>query len=690
MYRILHAEHHRTGNKWCIYPMYDFAHGQSDSIERITHSICTLEFEDHRPLYDWYVEQLGIYHPQQIEFDRLNLTYTLLSKRKLLQLVQQKHVSGWDDPRMPTISGLRRRGYTPEAIRNFCRRVGVSKTNGTTELALLEYFLREDLNKRAPRVMAVLRPLRVVIDNYPEGQVEQMEAVNNPEDASAGTRTVPFSRVLYIEQDDFREDPPKQYFRLSPGREVRLRYGYFITCTGVVKDDKGQVIEIHCTYDPATRGGNAPDGRKVKSTIHWVSAEHAIDAEVRLYDNLFTKEDPERSGRRPGFHRESESATRWKLSPAPSSNRACAAPGRQPLSVRAPGLFRRRSGYHGGQAGVQPHGRAARHLGENREEIEMIILGLGGILKDAACAVLKDGELLAAVEEEKVARQFRRGCAAGSGHRGRICRSRRLSAPDVNCVALARPFAQDIHLTLRSHFPNAQVVMVEHHAAHAASAYYPSPFEDATVLTLDRDGDFRSAARWRASGNQLQLEKDVYYPDSLGDLYGRVTELLGFNAGADEHKVQWLSTADSGDEFLRCCSRKSSAAAHGPASTARIFDSDRLSQGGFSEKFYSQAGLDDGAEIPQTKKAALGCRTAARRREHRAAHGRTRRKFVPRGRTGDQFAADQLARKIEASVRAARRRKRGHGARSRVLRLEQRLRPDQARVAQRSVPRPQL
>jgi glutaminyl-tRNA synthetase len=292
MYRILHAEHHRTGNKWSIYPMYDFAHGQSDSIERITHSICTLEFEDHRPLYDWYIEQLGIYHPQQIEFDRLNLTYTLLSKRKLLQLVQQHLVSGWDDPRMPTISGLRRRGYTPEAIRNFCRRVGVSKTNGITELGLLEYFLREDLNKRVPRVMAVLRPLRVVIDNYPEGQVEHMEAVNNPEDPSQGTRQVPFSRVLYIEQDDFREDPPKQYFRLSPGREVRLRYGYLVTCTGVVKDSSGQVTEVHCTYDPATRGGNTPDGRKVKGTIHWVSAGHAIDAEVRLYDNLFTKEDP--------------------------------------------------------------------------------------------------------------------------------------------------------------------------------------------------------------------------------------------------------------------------------------------------------------------------------------------------------------------------------------------------------------
>jgi glutaminyl-tRNA synthetase len=292
MYRILHAEHHRTGDKWCIYPMYDFTHGESDSLERITHSICTLEFEDHRPLYDWYLEQLGIYHPQQIEFDRLNLTYTLLSKRKLLTLVQEKYVSGWDDPRMPTITGIRRRGYTPEAIRNFCRAIGVSKTNGTIELGLLEHHVREDLNKRALRVMGVLRPLRVVIDNYPEGQTEEMEATNNPEDASAGTRKVPFSRVLYIEQDDFREDPPKQYFRLSPGKEVRLRYGYFITAKSVVKDATGQVVEVHCTYDPATHGGNAPDGRKVKSTIHWVSAAHAIEAEVRLYDNLFAVENP--------------------------------------------------------------------------------------------------------------------------------------------------------------------------------------------------------------------------------------------------------------------------------------------------------------------------------------------------------------------------------------------------------------
>ena len=294
MYRILHAEHHRTGNRWCIYPMYDFAHGQSDSIERITHSICTLEFEDHRPLYDWYVEQLGIYRPQQIEFDRLNLTYTLLSKRKLLTLVQDGHVRGWDDPRMPTLAGIKRRGFTPEAIRNFCGAIGVSKTTGTIELGLLEHHVREDLNRRAARVMAVLRPLRVVVDNYPEGLVEEMEAVNNPEDASMGTRKVPFSRVLYIERDDFREVPPKQYYRLSPGKEVRLRYGYFVTCTSVVKDEQsGEVTGIHCTYDPATKGGNAPpDGRKVKSTIHWLSAAHAVDAEVRLYENLFTTENP--------------------------------------------------------------------------------------------------------------------------------------------------------------------------------------------------------------------------------------------------------------------------------------------------------------------------------------------------------------------------------------------------------------
>ncbi len=294
MYRILRAHHHRTGDAWCIYPMYDWAHGQSDSIERITHSICTLEFENHRPLYDWCLDQLGVWHPQQIEFARLNITYTVMSKRRLLDLVKTGTVRGWDDPRMPTISGLRRRGYTPEAIRNFCYRIGVSKFEGTVDIALLEHCLREDLNKRAARAMAVLHPLKLVIDNYPEGQVDPLDAVNNPEDPSMGTRKVPFSRVLYIEQDDFREDPPKQFYRLAPGREVRLRYGYYVTCKDFVKDPQtGKVVEIHCTYDPATRGGDSPDGRKVKGTIHWVSAAHAVDAEVRLYDHLFAKPDPD-------------------------------------------------------------------------------------------------------------------------------------------------------------------------------------------------------------------------------------------------------------------------------------------------------------------------------------------------------------------------------------------------------------
>jgi glutaminyl-tRNA synthetase len=293
MYRILHMEHHRTGDKWCIYPMYDWAHGQSDSIEQVTHSICTLEFDNNRPLYNWFIEQLGIFPSQQFEFDRLSLTYTVMSKRKLLRLVQEGLVNGWDDPRMPTLSGMRRRGYTPEAIRNFCASLGVSKTNGITQLQQLEYYVREDLNKHALRVMAVLNPLRVVIDNYPDDLVEEMDAVNNPEDASAGSRKVPFSKALYIEQEDFREDPPKQFYRLAPGREVRLRYGYLITCQSVVKDADGNVVELHCTYDPATRGGATPDGRKVKSTIHWVSAARAVDAEVRLYDNLFSKEDPD-------------------------------------------------------------------------------------------------------------------------------------------------------------------------------------------------------------------------------------------------------------------------------------------------------------------------------------------------------------------------------------------------------------
>lgn len=292
MYRILHREHHRTGRKWCIYPMYDWAHGLEDSIEGITHSLCSLEYENHRPLYDWFLDQLGIYHPRQIEFARLNLTYTVLSKRLLLQLVEEGHVSGWDDPRMPTLRGLRRRGYTPEAIRTFCELIGIAKTDSIVDVALLEHCVREDLNKRAPRVMGVLRPLKLVIENYPDDKVEYVEAINNPEDPSAGTRMVPFSKVLYIERDDFYEVPPPKYFRLYPGNEVRLRYAYYVRCTGCVKDAHGNVIEVRCTYDPATRGGQSADGRRVQGTIHWVSAAHAVDAEVRLYDRLFNCPDP--------------------------------------------------------------------------------------------------------------------------------------------------------------------------------------------------------------------------------------------------------------------------------------------------------------------------------------------------------------------------------------------------------------
>ncbi|NIP41188.1 MAG: glutamine--tRNA ligase/YqeY domain fusion protein [candidate division Zixibacteria bacterium] len=296
MYRIVHAEHHRTGGKWCVYPSYDWAHGQSDSIEGITHSICTLEFEDHRPLYDWFLDNLGVHHPRQIEFARLNLNYTIMSKRKLLQLVQEGYVSGWDDPRMPTVAGLRRRGYSPESIREFCERIGVAKRESVVDIALLEHTLREDLNRRALRVMAVLRPLRVIIENYPEDKVEEVEAINNPEDESAGTRMIPFTREIYIERDDFLEDPPKKFFRLAPGREVRLKHAYFITCKEVIKDGAGEIIELRCTYDPETGGGSAPDGRKVKGTLHWVSAKHAVDAEVRLFDRLFNKEDPTEGG----------------------------------------------------------------------------------------------------------------------------------------------------------------------------------------------------------------------------------------------------------------------------------------------------------------------------------------------------------------------------------------------------------
>jgi len=371
MYRILKVAHHRTGDKWSIYPTYDFTHGQSDSIERITHSICTLEFEDHRPLYDWFCEALGIYHPQQIEFARLNLTYTVLSKRRLTELVDEGHVSGWTDPRMPTLSGLRRRGYTPESIRTFCKRIGVAKTDSTVDVALLEHCLREELNKTAPRVMAVLKPLRVVIDNYPEGQVEELDAINNPENPGAGTRKVPFSGELYIEQDDFMEDPPKKFYRLAPGREVRLRYAYFIRCVDVIKDETGQVVELRCTYDPATRGGESPpDGRKVKATLHWVSAPHAVAAQVRLYDHLFTRENPDdvehgkdwKSNLNPNSI---ETLTSCKLEPS----LAGAAPGyRCQFELRTVRLFLRRSGrFVRRDARIQPDRNPPRHLGPNPE-----------------------------------------------------------------------------------------------------------------------------------------------------------------------------------------------------------------------------------------------------------------------------------------------------------------------------------
>ncbi len=341
MYRILHAPHHRTGDEWCVYPMYDWAHGLEDSIERVTHSICTLEFENHRPLYDWFIDAINqgrtddgsgpwgakITHPQQIEFGELNLNYTVMSKRKLLQLVSEGRVNGWDDPRMPTISGMRRRGYTPEAIRELCMRVGVAKFDGVTETALLEYCVRQDLNKRAPRVMGVLRPLKIVIENYPDEQIEMLDAINNPEDAAAGTRQVPFSRELYSERDDFKEDAPRKFFRLAPGREVRLRYAYFITCTDVIKNDAGEVVELRCTYDPATRGGDSPDGRKVKGTLHWVSAPRALDVEVRLYDHLFSNPDPEdapvaaapRGGRSPEAGADEPAPSDWKSNLNPDS-----------------------------------------------------------------------------------------------------------------------------------------------------------------------------------------------------------------------------------------------------------------------------------------------------------------------------------------------------------------------------------
>ena len=364
LYRILKTPHHRTGEEWVVYPMYDFAHGQSDSIEGVTHSICTMEYEDHRPLYDWFLDELDVYHPQQIEFARLNLSNTVLSKRKLVQLVQEGRVSGWDDPRMPTIAGLRRRGYTPESILSFCEQVGVAKRQNVIDIAMLEHAVRDDLNARANRVLAVLRPLKVVIENYPEGQVEHLDAVNNPEDPDAGVRQLPFSRELYVERDDFMEDPPRKFFRLAPGREVRLRYGYFITCTEVIKNAAGEVVELRCTYDPETRGGQAPDGRRVRGTIHWVSAQHAADAEVRLYEHLFTSERPDddddfMTTLNPNSL---EVVQRRKGGARPRGCRA----GRE-VPVRAAGLLRGGPGLEVGLARVQPHRLAQGHVGEDQE-----------------------------------------------------------------------------------------------------------------------------------------------------------------------------------------------------------------------------------------------------------------------------------------------------------------------------------
>ena len=356
LYRILKTPHHRTGEEWVVYPMYDFAHGQSDSIEGVTHSICTMEYEDHRPLYDWFLDELDVYHPQQIEFARLNLSNTVLSKRKLVQLVQEGRVSGWDDPRMPTLAGLRRRGYTPESIRNFCEQVGVAKRQNVIEIAMLEHAVRDDLNARANRVLAVLRPLKVVIENYPEGQVEYLDAVNNPEDPGAGTRRIPFSRELYVERDDFMEDPPRKFFRLAPGREVRLRYGYFITCTDVIKDEQGEVVELRCTYDPETRGGQAPDGRRVRGTIHWVSAQHAADAEVRLYEHLFTSERPDDDD---DFMTTLNPSSLEVVQGAKVEPGLADAQQGERFQFERLGILRGRPGLEAGRAGVQPHRLAA-------------------------------------------------------------------------------------------------------------------------------------------------------------------------------------------------------------------------------------------------------------------------------------------------------------------------------------------
>ena len=608
--------------------MYDYAHGQSDSIEGITHSICTLEFEDHRPLYDWFIEQLGIYHPQQIEFARLNLTYTVMSKRKLLQLVEDRHVTRLGRPahadHLAACAGAATR---PRRSATSASASASPRRTASIDIALLEHCVREDLNKRAPRVMAVLRPLKVVIDNYPEGQVEELDAVNNPEDPSPGTRKVPFSRVLYIEQDDFREDPPKKYFRLSPGREVRLRYAYFIKCTGVVKNDdrRGRRAALHLR--PGDPRRQRPDGRKVKGTIHWVSAAHAVDgrgAALRhaVHARRIPDDGPEGQDFTANLNPNSlEMLTALQARAEPrgraaratgTSSSAWATSASTRTRRRGKPVFNRTVALRDTWAKIEQKSHRAgasepTAIDDGGKGCAMTILGIGGILSDAAAAILKNGVLVGAVEQRKLARRSRSGRLPEQAIHACL-RAGRGEARRCGCVAIARPLAPGpenaLHIELRDRFPNSRIVLVDHHTAHAASAYYPSGYSDATVLTLDRAGDFRCGARWRASGFQLSLDEELYYPDSLGDLYRRVTELLGFDPAADAHKVQWLSA--SGADGYTGLFLEILGMADGrqwPRIDRTFFDADRLAHGSFSPKFYDRLGLPDGAICPPTMRA---------------------------------------------------------------------------------------
>ena len=625
MYRILHAEHHRTGNKWCIYPMYDFAHGQSRFHRR--HHALHLHAGIRRPPSALRLVYRTARHLSSAA-DRVRPPQPHLHAAEQAQAARRwcrtDHVRGWDDPRMPTISGIRRRGYTPEAMRNFCGAIGVSKTNGIIELGLLEHFVREDLNKRALRVMAVLRPLRVVIDNYPEGQVEEMEAVNNPEDASAGTRKVPFSRVLYIEQDDFREDPPKQYFRLSPGREVRLRYGYFITCTGVVKNDAGEVVEVHCTYDPATRGGNAPDGRKVKSTIHWVSAAHAVDAEVRLYETLFTREESQRDRRGPGLHRQSESefarsADRLQTGaePGETPRRAAAISSNAwatsaSIRIPAPGkpVFNRTVALRDTWAKIEKRQVPNDHS-RNRRIARRRRRGHPERWRDLA----------AAVEEAKLVRR-RLNWARGRGSAA--------STPSPTCLQLAgvrprrgglrrggaaRSLSQRLHPKLRARISRQPAVWWWSITWRTPRRrIIASPFEDATVLTLDRGGDFRCGARWRAEGRDHARTGVRIYPDSLGDLYGRVTEAARLRSRCRRAQGAVALRRRRRPLHRAVPRNRRAATVMARASIARSSPPNDSVSGGFSARFYERLGLAPGRRDSRCAAPAHRSRRAERRR----------------------------------------------------------------------------